>query len=165
MNQTGSGFRGSWRLLPHSPLLYLLLPGTPAHAAPAPVPSGALTATEVSFTGHGDVVLHGTVLAPASTTQRWLVVVMVEGAGNRGRQELRPAAEAFARHGIVTLIYDKRTAGYNLFHRDYSVLADDALAGLQLLRARADVDPARLGMWALSEGACVHHWPRTARPT
>jgi hypothetical protein len=82
-------------------------------------------------------------------------MVMVEGAGNRGRQELRPAAEAFARHGIVTLIYDKRTVGYSLFHRDYSVLADDALAGLRLLRSRTDVDPARLGLWAQSEGAFV----------
>jgi hypothetical protein len=82
-------------------------------------------------------------------------MVMVEGAGNHGRQELRLAAEAFARRGIVTLFYDKRTDGYNLFHRDYSVLADDALAGLRLLRSRADVDPARLGMWALSEGAFV----------
>ena len=35
------------------------------------------------------------------------------------------------------------------------MLADDALAGLRLLRTRADVDPARLGMWALSEGAFV----------
>jgi dienelactone hydrolase len=117
--------------------------------------SGALTATEVSFTGHGDVVLHGTVLGPASTTGRRPAVVMVEGAGNRGREELRPAAEAFARHGIVTLIYDKRTVGYNLFHRDYSVLADDALAALQLLHDRADVDSARLGIWGLSEGAFV----------
>ncbi len=78
---------------------------------------------------------------------------MVQGAGNRGRKELLPEAEAFARHGIVTLIYDKRTVGYSLFHRDYSVLADDALAGVRLLHSRPDVDPARLGIWAESEGA------------
>lgn len=80
---------------------------------------------------------------------------MIEGAGNRGAQELRPAAEAFARQGIVTLIYDKRTVGYSFLHRDYSVLADDALHGLHLLRSRADVDPALLGLWGLSEGAWV----------
>ncbi|MBB4938492.1 hypothetical protein FHR32_002797 [Streptosporangium album] len=126
----------------------LVLLAAPAHAAPAD-----LTATEVSFVGNGGVVLHGTVLALASATERRPAMVMMEGAGNRGRQELRPEAEAFARHGIVTLIYDKRTVGYSLLHRDYSVLADDALAGLRLLRSRADVDPARLGLWALSEGA------------
>ena len=128
----------------------LVLPAAPARAAP-----DGLTTTDVSFAGHGGVVLHGTVLAPASTTPtpRRPAIVMLEGAGNRGRQELRPGAETFARHGVVTLIYDKRTVGYSLLQRDYSVLADDALAGLHLLRARADVDPARLGLWAQSEGA------------
>lgn len=126
----------------------LVVPAAPASAAP-----DGLTATEVSFVGVGGVVLHGTVLAPVPATRPRPAVVMLEGAGNRGRQELRLAAEAFARRGIVTLTYDKRTEGYNLLRRDYSVLADDALAGLRLLRSRADVDPARLGMWALSEGA------------
>jgi alpha-beta hydrolase superfamily lysophospholipase len=82
-------------------------------------------------------------------------MVLLQGAGNRGRQELSAEAEAFARHGIVTLIYDKRTQGYSLFHRDYSLLADDALAALRMLRSRADVNPDRLGIWALSEGAFV----------
>jgi hypothetical protein len=122
----------------------------PAHAAP-----DGLTTTDVSFVGNGGVVLHGTVLAPASAAPRRPGLVMLQGAGNRGRQELRAEAEAFASHGIVTLIYDKRTVGYSLFHRDYSVLADDALAGLRLLRSRPDVDPARAGLWALSEGAWV----------
>jgi dienelactone hydrolase len=128
----------------------LVVPATPAHAAPTD-----LTTTEVSFVGNGGVVLRGTVLAPGSTASRRPGLVMLQGAGNRGRQELRAEAAAFARHGIVTLIYDKRTAGYSLFHRDYSVLADDALAGLRLLRSRTDVDPAQAGLWGQSEGAWV----------
>ncbi|MFJ5922511.1 alpha/beta hydrolase family protein [Kitasatospora sp. NPDC092948] len=35
------------------------------------------------------------------------------------------------------------------------LLADDALAALRLLRARPEVDPARVGLWGLSEGAWV----------
>jgi dienelactone hydrolase len=133
------------------------IPGVPAVAAPAL--TEGVRAEEVSFAGDGGVVLHGTVVSPAtgtgpaSATPRRPAIVMMEGAGNRGRQQLHPAAEAFARQGVVTLIYDKRTVGYSLFHRDYSVLAEDALAGLRLLRSRADVDPARLGLWAQSEGA------------
>ena len=92
---------------------------------------------------------------PAAGAARRPGLVLLEGAGNRGRPYLRPEAEAYARHGVVTLVYDKRTAGYSTLHRDYSVLADDALAGLRLLRDRPDVDPARLGLWALSEGAWV----------
>ena len=136
--------------LPTAVALAVGLPSAPALAAP-----GNVTATEVSFTGSGGVVLHGTVLAPTSGPARRPSIVMLGGAGNRGRAYLRPEAEAYARHGVVTLVYDKRTVGYSLLHRDYSVLADDALAGLRLLRARAEVDPTRLGLWALSEGAFV----------
>lgn len=124
-------------------------------AAPAITPPGA-SVTAVSFVGSGGVVLHGSVLAPAGQGTRPLPgVVLLSGAGASGRSQLMPEAEAFARHGIVTLVYDKRTVGYSLFHRDYSELADDALAGLRLLRSRPDVDPARVGLWGLSEGAFV----------
>ncbi|GAA3297478.1 alpha/beta hydrolase [Dactylosporangium vinaceum] len=127
-----------------------LIPVNPAHAE-----AGDTTSADVTFTGSGGVVLHGTVRTPPGANGRHPAMVMLEGAGNRGRDYLRTEAEVFARRGIVTLIYDKRTEGYSLLHRDYSVLADDALAGLQLLRSRPDVDPAQLGMWALSEGAWV----------
>jgi hypothetical protein len=125
---------------------------TPAFAGPADV-----VATEVEFTGAGGVVLHGTVLAPAQDAgkTRRPGIVMLEGAGNRGREYLMPEARAYARHGIVTLVYDKRTVGYSMLHRDYGLLADDALAGLRHLRSRSDVDPGRAGLWALSEGAFV----------
>jgi hypothetical protein len=114
------------------------------------------TSKKVKRVGHGfRVWWHGTVLAPEASTPRRPGLVMLQGAGNRGRNELRAEAEAFARHGIVTLIYDKRTVGYSLLRRDYAVLAEDALAGLGLLRARGDVDPAKVGLWAQSEGAFV----------
>ena len=126
-------------------------------ALPAPALAGPadVRATEVTFTGAGGVVLHGTVLTPAMPAgpSRRPGLVMLEGAGNRGRGYLMPEARAYARHGIVTLVYDKRTVGYSILKRDYGLLAEDALAGLRLLRSRADVDPARAGLWALSEGA------------
>lgn len=129
-------------------------------AAAVPVPAesacAAVTAAQVSFAGDGGVVLHGTVLAlDGEATARRPGLVLLEGAGNRGRGHLMPEARAYARHGIVTLVYDKRTVGYGLTHRDYAVLANDALAGVRLLRERADVDPTKVGLWALSEGAFV----------
>jgi len=80
---------------------------------------------------------------------------MLEGAGNRGQQELQPAAEAFARRGVTTLVYNKRKVGYSLLRRDYALLADDAAAAVAQLATRRDVDPSRLGLWAQSEGAYV----------
>ncbi|WP_143166480.1 alpha/beta hydrolase family protein [Streptomyces atratus] len=109
--------------------------------------------TEVSFTGADGVRLYGTVLSPTAVGGDRPALVMVPGAGPGGRSELRAAAESYARHGIVALIYDKRTTGYSTLHRDYSLLADDALAALRLLRDRPGVDRAGTGMWGLSEGA------------
>ncbi|MFB7453521.1 alpha/beta hydrolase family protein [Streptomyces sp. NPDC056194] len=114
---------------------------------------GQFTSTEVSFTGGGHVRLHGTVIAPTAAAVARPALVMIPGAGPGGRSELRAAAEAYARRGIVTLIYDKRTSGYSTLHRDYSLLADDALAALHLLRDRSGIDKGRTGMWGLSEGA------------
>jgi len=126
------------------------VPVAPAAAEPEPVET-----TDVTFVGGGGVILHGIVVAPRPSGKRRPALVMLEGAGNRGRQELQPAAEAYARLGVITLIYDKRTVGYSLLHRDYNLLATDAVAAVALLAARRDVDPSRLGLWAQSEGAYV----------
>ncbi|KHD78058.1 hypothetical protein MB27_07485 [Actinoplanes utahensis] len=128
----------------------------PAHADTT-TGTGDVIATAVDFTGAGGVTLHGTVLTPATPAgpARRPAIVMLEGAGNRGRDYLMPEARAYARHGITTLVYDKRTDGYSMLDRDYGLLADDALAGLRMLRSRPDVDPERAGLWGLSEGAFV----------
>ena len=129
------------------------LPVAPAAAEPEPV-----SITNVTFVGGGGVILHGIVVAPRPSAKRRPALVMLEGAGNRGRQELQPAAEVFARRGVITLIYDKRKVGYSILRRDYELLATDAVAAVALLAARHDVDPSRLGLWAQSEGAYVARW-------
>jgi hypothetical protein len=132
-------------------LVMVMVAAMPSAASAAP----GVTTVEVSFTGGGGVVLHGTIFAPRAAPGRHAGLVLLEGAGNRGRSYLRGEAESYARHGVVTLAYDKRKAGYSLLKRDYSVLADDALAAVRTLQGRSDVDPAHVGLWALSEGAFV----------
>jgi hypothetical protein len=131
-------------------LAIIAVPLESAAAEPEPIAT-----TDVTFVGGGGVVLHGLVVAPTPNGKRRPTLVMLEGAGNRGRQELQPAAKAFARRGVMTLIYVKRTVGYNLLRRDYGLLADDAVAAIALLASRGDVDRSRLGLWAQSEGAYV----------
>ncbi|WP_086786776.1 alpha/beta hydrolase family protein, partial [Crossiella equi] len=82
-------------------------------------------------------------------------VVLVSGSGETDEHNLAPEAQAFARAGIVALTYRKRTEGYSKVRRDYRQLAQDALAGLALLRGRPEVDPGRLGVWGFSEGGWV----------
>lgn len=122
-----------------------------------PAPSAAsqeagLTYTDVVFST-GPVKLHGTVIAPAG---RGLHpgVVLVAGAGSRQRWSYRQEAEAFARAGIVTLVYDKR-ANYSRATSNYTDLADDAIAAVAHLRTRTDVELSRVGLWGHSEGGWV----------
>jgi dienelactone hydrolase len=103
---------------------------------------------------NGGVTLHGTVVSPPGGT-KLPGLVMVHGSGAHSREDYRDQAEAFARQGIATLIYDKRTEGYSQFERSYSTLANDALAAVEALRKRPEVDPARVGVWGLSEGGWV----------
>jgi hypothetical protein len=104
-------------------LLAILLAAVGVPVAPAAAEPHAVSTTDVTFVGGGGVVLHGIVVAPRPSGKRRPALVMLEGAGNRGRQELQPAAEVFARHGVITLIYDKRKVGYSLLRRDYGLLA------------------------------------------
>ncbi|BCJ75746.1 hypothetical protein CS0771_52900 [Catellatospora sp. IY07-71] len=136
----------------------LLLALTPS-AAPAAddvyTPPAGLTATDLTF-ANGATTLHGSVVrrADLDPARRHPAIVLVHGSGPAARVDLGQEAEVFARAGLVTLIYDKR-ADYTKFHRDYSALADDALAGVRALAALPDVDPARTGLWGLSEGGWV----------
>jgi uncharacterized protein len=118
----------------------------PAHAAQA------LTEQDITFSS-GDLTLHGTVIAPATGTGH-PAVVMVHGSGRVSRDGYRQEAEAFARAGIVTLVYDKRPKR-SKSDVDFALLADDALAATRALRAHPGVDPARTGLWGVSEGGWV----------
>jgi hypothetical protein len=124
-----------------------------ATALAPPASAASVTNDDVTFT-NGGVTLHGTVVAPPGGT-KLPGLVMVHGSGAHSREDYREQAEAFARQGIATLIYDKRTEGYSQFERSYSTLADDALAAVSVLRKRSGVDPARVGVWGLSEGGWV----------
>jgi uncharacterized protein len=105
----------------------------------------------------GEVILHGTILIPEGQ-ELHPAMALIHGAGLGLRESYRKEAEAFASAGILTLFYDKRTRGYSATGaggRSYALLADDALAAVQTLRAREDVNAAMVGLWGLSEGAWI----------
>jgi dienelactone hydrolase len=132
-----------------------LPPGSPAAAPPSGVPAD-LTAEEVSFTGGDGLVLHGTVLSPADARPARPGMVLVHGAGaGTPRTKLMVEAVEFARRGMSVLVHDKRSEGYSLFQRSYAQLADDALGAVATLRRQQGVDPAKVGIWGLSEGGWV----------
>ncbi|MET9069735.1 alpha/beta hydrolase family protein [Streptosporangium sandarakinum] len=129
------------------------LPAQPT-AELRPVSATAPITTRDIVVDVGDVTLEATVRAPL-TPGRHPAMVFVQGAGPGLREEFATQAEWLARAGIVTLTYDKRTAGYDFRDRDFGLLAGDALRMLSRLRERPDVDPARTGLWGVSEGSWV----------
>jgi uncharacterized protein len=127
-------------------------PPTPPAAVPAPA---EIVQTELTVTTSDGLVLPATLHVPAGARPGLPGMVLVHGSGPAPREGLRAEAAAFARAGIATLTYDKRTAGYSLTQRSYAQLADDAIAAAALMRGQVEVDPAKVGFWGLSEGGWV----------
>jgi uncharacterized protein len=120
---------------------------------PAAAEAADLGTREVTFTGHGGLTMHGTVIAPVTDSVRRPGLLLIGGSDWRSRTQLLPEARAFAHLGLVTLIYDKRSSSKTRL--DYSLLADDAQAAFGTLRRQPGVDPSRVGVWGRSEGAWV----------
>lgn len=111
----------------------------------------------VEFHNH-DVKLAGSLLLPKS--ERPLpAVVFVHGAGPQTREQYRKQGEYFASQGIAALIYDKRGTGESggayESRKPYENLVNDALAGVQLLKQRREIEPSEIGMWGLSQGGSI----------
>jgi uncharacterized protein len=110
----------------------------------------------VSFPS-GDVTIDGTLLRPVGAGP-FPAIVMIHGSGPVTRHALRPFADHFARNGVAVLITDKRGAGRSTgtwARATFDDLAADALAGVALLRARADILQNAIGLQGQSLGAYV----------
>ncbi|GGO13511.1 alpha/beta hydrolase family protein [Microbispora bryophytorum] len=129
------------------------LPPQPAAEA-RPVTRTDRFRTETLLVPAQNETLKATIRTPLSPG-RHPAMVFVQGSGSGDGGEFTQQAEWLARAGVVTLAYDKRTVGYSFRSRDFGLLADDALRMLKVLRGRPDVDPARAGLWGVSEGGWV----------
>jgi dienelactone hydrolase len=110
---------------------------------------------EVQFQ-NGDVTLHGTLTLPA-TKGRHPVVVFLQGAG-AARRPFGVWPYFLARHGIATLVYDKRGAGASTGDwqsASFEDLAGDALAAVNLLRQHPSISPQQIGLWGNSNSGWV----------
>lgn len=108
---------------------------------------------------HGNISLAATLVLPG-TKGRHPVVVFVPGSQALSRDESAPFREfdALISNGIGILIYDKRGTGEsngNWQQESFEGLADDALAGVALLKRRRDINPQQIGVWGFSQGANI----------
>jgi len=107
---------------------------------------------------NGNVMLSGQ-LKTAITAGPHPAVVMLAGSNAQSRYGqdciLGFNADFLARLGFAVLAYDKRGTGKSTGEREDIGLDGDALAGIEMLRHRKDIDPKRIGIWGISEGGMI----------
>lgn len=148
------------------PGVHLPPPGwdPPDYSAPAGAPYTAEPVTVTTPAGH---TLAGTLTRPGGTTPA-PAVVMITGSGAQDRDQallilpgyrpFREIADTLSRSGIAVLRLDDRGFGEStgdIAAATSADLADDIRAALDWLRARDDIDPARLALVGHSEGGMI----------
>ncbi len=118
---------------------------------------------EVQF-HNGDVTLAGTLTLP-ETGGPHPAVVLITGSGPQNRDEelfgfkpFRIIADHLTRNGVAVLRCDDRGVGGstgNVQQATSDDFAEDALAAVNLLVQRADIDASAIGLLGHSEGAIV----------
>ncbi len=130
---------------------------------PAPTSEGAAN-SEVAFSS-GDLSLMGTLTLPIDGSRPYPAALLIHGSGPVDRDgnapgfetnAYRQVAEALAAVGVASLRFDKRGVGQSGGDAASASRADllsDVRAALAALRARPEVDAARVILIGHSEGA------------
>jgi pimeloyl-ACP methyl ester carboxylesterase len=108
---------------------------------------------------NGNVALAGTIIFPAGPAP-YAAIVLTHGSDpdTRDSASYRSRGVMFARHGVAALIYDKRGSGEStgdFVTSGVDDLAKDAVAGVELLKARKDIDGNRIGVFGHSQGGWI----------
>ncbi len=107
----------------------------------------------------GDTELCGLLMLPPGTRSR-AGAVIIQGSGDSDRDNVWAfsIANHLALGGIAVLLPDKRGSGKSKGDWKavgFDELAGDALAGLEVVGSRPEVDPARIGLVGLSQGGWI----------
>jgi dipeptidyl aminopeptidase/acylaminoacyl peptidase len=138
----------------------------------APPPGAPYLAGDIRITTKASHVLAGTLTLPTDVEPPLPAVVLISGSHAQNRDHVgtnrrpinyyrpfRQIADALSRRGIAVLRMDDRGVGCSgggpLEQVTVLERADDTRAGLGFLGSRPDIDPRRLGLLGLSEGANI----------
>lgn len=139
--------------------------GRPDYSAPAGAPYRAEEVTVQTPAGH---VLSGTLTMPLVAKGKVPAVVTITGSGLQDRDQyvslvpgyrpFRQVADTLGRRGIAVLRLDDRGingSGGDLMKATSADFADDIRAGIAFLRARPNIDAARVALLGHSEGGLI----------
>jgi dienelactone hydrolase len=139
--------------------------GRPDYGAPPGAPYRAEEVTVKTPMGH---VLTGTLTIPLNAKGKVPAVVTITGSGQEDRDEyislvpgyrvFRQVADTLGRRGIAVLRMDDRAingSGGDVNKATSADFADDIRAGVAFLRARSEIDGARVALVGHSEGGMI----------
>lgn len=116
------------------------------------------TEEEVSYKS-GDIKLSGTLIYPKNSSPPHTAVVFIHGSGKMTRETMRNRAYMLVKNGFAALIYDRRGRGKSEGSPEQilpmNILAGDALAGVEFLKTRNDINKEQIGLFGLSQGGWV----------
>jgi dipeptidyl aminopeptidase/acylaminoacyl peptidase len=175
LDASGAPLRGA---IPSQQLVVVRAPGvvpatllTPAPPPDYRAPAGApYTAEDVVIPTARGYVLGGTFTRPAGAGPRVAAVITISGSGPQERDErlpmlpgyglFREIADTLGRRGVAVLRFDDRGTGASggretLARATSADFAADVRSVVAWLRARPDVDPARILLAGHSEGGLI----------
>jgi dienelactone hydrolase len=115
---------------------------------------------------NGDVRLAGTIILPEKAG-RYPAAVFAHGGGPETRNTGQSLAIYLARHGIASLVYDKRGTGESSGVWEIASMEDlarDAVAGAAALRGHAEITAERVGVYGYSQGGWIAPLAATLDP-
>lgn len=120
---------------------------------------------DVSFGNADSSITFGATLTIPPEAKRHPVILIVPGTGKHdrdgtmaGHKMFLVLADYLTRNGIAVLRVDKRGVGKTTgSYEDATTgdFADDAMAGIQYLKTRKEIDPRRIGLLGHSEGGLI----------
>jgi pimeloyl-ACP methyl ester carboxylesterase len=123
---------------------------------PWSAPASVSVVEEEKVFENGSIKLSGTLYsARGRQPQSAIVVTHAAAAPLRDLPLYQHLKQMLPALGIAVFIYDRRGSGKSggdLQTSDYTLLADDAIAAVRMLKADTRIDPRRVGMWGLSQG-------------
>jgi pimeloyl-ACP methyl ester carboxylesterase len=106
---------------------------------------------------NGDVRLSGTLISPV-TGGKHPAIILVHGSGAENREYMLPWARFLIRRGVAVLGYDKRGVGESTGDwntASFDDLAGDAVAAVEYVKTRADIDRAHIGLLGISQAGWI----------
>jgi uncharacterized protein len=131
----------------------------------ADAPSAPSTPATIDTFPSGDIRLAYRLDLPTGTGP-FPAIVMGHGSGQVTRHQGGSLAQRLVAGGFAVLRYDKRGVGDSggayesagnvaNSERTFPTLADDMLAGVEFLKTRREVDPARIGLFGVSQAGWI----------